>query len=142
MTKTNPGAVASNPAPVAAEADPVAPPAEGANVHGIGPDTDGGPNPDFVPDADPKLPDDAQMADPAALPDTMLLQRLVEAITARNTDQHRDALWHELEQLGASIQSGRMVLAGVSAGGTGTLASLLSNWCNAARRQMMEAGHV
>jgi hypothetical protein len=148
-------------------------PAEGVNAHGIGPDTDGGPNPDYQPDTpddpDADVPGDGDpLADPgAADPDTdatgggdpladpaenapdfaqidaARLPRLLEAVAARNTDAHREALWAELERdHGASLENGRLFLAGVSGAGTGTAKSLLDNWANAARRKLMELGNV
>lgn len=129
-------------------------PAEGANAHGIGPDTDGRPNPDYQPDTqtDPDA-DKTGGGDPLANPaenapdfaqiDAARLRRLLEAVAARNTDAHREALWAELERdHGASLENGRLFLAGVSGAGNGTAKSLLDNWASAARRKLMEMGNA
>lgn len=138
--------------PVANEPVPVMDTApEGANVHGIGPDTDGGPNPDFVPevtaegggdnvpvtDTAPTLPTDNQVADPVALPDADLLRTLVASIERRNTSLHRPALMGELVVLGAEVEGRTITLATVRAEAVSEDEGLLlTNWCMAARQQL------
>lgn len=93
-------------------------------------------------DIPPAVPSDEEIADPVTLPDAQLLQALITAIMARNTDQHRPALWVELKRAGAAVTDGVLVLACIRGAGTGTQQSMLANWCNAARRHLMEVGHV
>lgn len=90
----------------------------------------------------PPVPSDDEIADPVAMPDAKLLRTLIAAIEARNTDLHRPALWTELERAGAVVESGRLVLAGVSAAGEGQRKGMLVNWTNAARRKLMEMGNA
>lgn len=118
--------------PVADEPVPVMDTApEGANVHGIGPDTDGGPNPYYDPDAAGKE------GGPVALPDPDLLRTLVASIERRNTSLHRPALMGELVVLGASIEGQTISLAGVRAEAVSEDEGLLlTNWCMAARQQL------
>ena len=94
------------------------------------------------PEALPPVPSDAEIADPVAMPDAKLLRALIASIEARNTDLHRPALWTELERAGAVVESGRLVLAGVSAAGEGQRKKMLANWTNAARRKLMEIGNA
>lgn len=139
--------------PVAEEPVPVMDTApEGANIHVIGPDTDGGPNPDFVPEVTsegggdnvpvtdpdaPTLPTDAQLADPVALPDADLLRNLVASIERRNTSLHRPALLGELAALGAQVEGQSITLAAVRAEAVSEDEGLLlTNWCMAARQQL------
>lgn len=139
--------------PVADEPVPVMDTApEGANIHGIGPDVGGGPNPEFVPEVTsegggdnvpvtdpdaPALPSDAQVADPVALPDADLLRTLVASIERRNTSLHRPALMGELVVLGASIEGQTISLAGVRAEAVSEDEGLLlTNWCMAARQKL------
>ncbi len=118
--------------PVADEPVPVMDTApEGANVHGIGPDTDDGPNPYYDPDAAGK----EGVMDP--LPDPDLLRTLVASIERRNTSQLRPALMGELVVLGASIEGPTISLAGVRAEAVSEDEGLLlTNWCMAARQQL------
>jgi hypothetical protein len=133
--------------PVADEPVPVMDTApEGANIHGIGPDVGGGPNPDYDPDAagkegGPELWDNPTIADntgnPVALPDPDLLRTLVASIERRNTSLHRPALMGELVVLGASIEGQTISLAGVRAEAVSEDEGLLlTNWCMAARQQL------
>ena len=94
------------------------------------------------PDTLPPVPSDDEIADPVVMPDAALLRALIAAIEARNTDLHRPALWAELERAGAVVESGRLVLAGVSGAGEGQRKGMLANWTNAARRKLMEIGNA
>lgn len=129
---------AEDPVPVvdtAPDADQ-APVVDGANVHGIGPDVGGGPNPDYNPDADP-LPINDQIADPVVLPDADLLTTLVASIERRNSGLHRPALLGELRALGAAIDGLSITLAGVRAEAVSEDEGLLlTNWCMAARQAL------
>lgn len=118
--------------PVADEPVPVMDTApEGANIHGIGPDVGGGPNPDYDPDAAGKE------GGPIAQPDPDLLRTLVASIERRNTSLHRPALMGELAVLGASIEGQTISLAGVRAEAVSEDEGLLlTNWCMAARQQI------
>ena len=133
--------VADEPVPVvdtAPDADPAPSETlpEGANIHGIGPDVGGGPNPDYNPDADPQPPE-TQPADPVAQPDADLLRNLIASIERRNTEQHRPALLGELAALGAQIEGQSIVLACVRAEAVSEDEGLLlTNWCMSARQQL------
>jgi hypothetical protein len=139
--------------PIANEPVPVMDTApEGANVHGIGPDTDGGPNPYYDPDAagkegGPELWDNPTIAensvDPVALPDADLLRTLVASIERRNTSLHRPALMGELVVLGAEVEGQTVTLAGVRAEAVSEDEGLLlTNWCMAARQAIAELANV
>ncbi len=88
----------------------------------------------------PDLPTEDQMADAEALPDADLLRNLVANINSRNNPRHRDALWSELLTLGGAQDGFRFTLAGITATGEGTHASMMTNWANAARRKLLEIG--
>ena len=111
-------------------------------VMNTAPDAPTQPDAPADPDALPPVPSDDEIADPAAMPDPVLLRALISAIEARNTDLHRPALWTELERAGAVVESGRLVLAGISAAGEGQRKGMLVNWTNAARRKLMEMGNA
>ena len=88
----------------------------------------------------PDLPTEDKMADAEALPDADLLRNLVANINRRNNPRHRDALWSELLTLGGAQDGFRFTLAGITATGEGTHASMMTNWANAARRKLLEIG--
>lgn len=112
---------------------------EGTNAHGIGPDTDGWPNPDYVaPDVDP---DDAGPEPTVAEPAT--LRRLIQSIEQRNNDSHRTALVGELVVAGMVQDGNQLLLGGICAEAISEdMPLLLTNWCQMARQHLREVDHV